>query len=115
MIRLLKKIMAVLLASCYLVASFGTLVFKVAMPRVSTGYEKVASAKSSPREHSKQVWTQRRHMPMVKGVWATPLLPADTRVHHDHEHASAVRSADPLFLACEFYFSSLSDRAPPLS
>ena len=115
MIRISKYILIGLLASSYLVASFGTLIYQVTMPCISTGYEKVEAAKSSPRDQSTRVWAQRRHMPMVKAVWTTPLLPADVCFHHEREHVTAVRSADPLFLACEFYFSSLSDRAPPLS
>jgi len=115
MIRFLRNISLALLASLYLVASFGTMIYQVAMPCVSSGLEKVEAATRSTKEHPKQVWTQRRHMPMVKEVSTSPLIPVKVNLHHDIKQYTSVRFDDPLFLISAFYFSSLSDRAPPLS
>jgi len=85
------------------------------MPSVSSGPEKVETATRPSKEQPREVWTQWRHMPMVKDVSTSPLVPVKTHIHIDLEQYESVTFGDPLLLVSAFYFSSFSDRAPPLA
>ena len=115
MILFLRNISLVFLASFYLVASFGTMIHQITMPCISAGPQKIQASTGSSKDHPKPVLTQRRYMPMVKEGPATLLVQVRTHLHHDLKQFASVTFNDPLFYASAFYFSSLSDRAPPLS
>jgi hypothetical protein len=89
------------------------MIHQVTMPSVSSGPEKVEAATRPSKEQRQEVWTQWRHMPMVKEVSTSPLVPVKTHIHLDLEQYESVTFGDPLFLVSAFYFSSFSDRAPP--
>jgi hypothetical protein len=114
MIHFALNISRVVLTTAYLAASLGTAFYQVTIPSVASKPERVQTTTGSPKSQAKPTLTQRRHMPLVKEVVPSPLVPLKTHQLHDLKEHNPVRVDDTTFLISAFYFSSLSDRAPPL-
>jgi hypothetical protein len=114
MVGMLRNISLLALGLCYLAVSSVTLVRQMAPPAGSAN-PAFLKAEGETKEPPKQVWVPRRHMPMVKEVSIHPSVAEQAYTSQDCPHASFVTCVEQPSLIESYYYSSLSDRAPPLS
>jgi hypothetical protein len=114
MARMARVILLLLLMAGYLGASFGSAVERVMVPPSSSGAEVIRGTPPDGKTPYKWGWMQRRHMPLVKELIAPALVPDRLPVDDALEHHARVACDPTQLLQSSLYFSSLSDRGPPL-
>jgi hypothetical protein len=116
-IRSAKTIRLISLAFLCVAASSGPALHRGPIHRAAPGPVRVQAASGPFKGETQQTWKRQQQTPMVKDVPTSPIVPVKTHLHHDLKQyrSGALRVHDQLLLVSDFYFSSLSDRAPPLS
>jgi hypothetical protein len=115
MLRMIRYISLSLFSCVYLAVSLAGLLGTMSSPAISSGPQAVASAAASTKEKPRVVWTQRRHIPLVK----TSTVPVETACTVEfpfdvHEHSLIPQYAHSVSYL-SLYFSSVGDRAPPVA
>jgi hypothetical protein len=101
------------MTSVYLVVSSWSLIGQIAMPNVSLQAASVDKTNGKTEGSHKPVWTTRRYTPLVKEVSVSLHLEAGLGLDELNERSGEVCLANQPFFNSLFYFSCLSDRAPP--
>jgi hypothetical protein len=115
MIQTWKHISIVFLAFLYLTAASGTLIAQLSMPAVASGPVELKGLTGTTKEPCKPVWTTRRYVPMVKEVSTPSIHIGNAPIFSDLDGYTILQLFIRFHQVHSFYFSSLSDRAPPLS
>jgi hypothetical protein len=113
--RLRENIVMSLLASLYLATAAGLMITQITMPSVSSGPEAVGPATGSSQQESALVLQHRRHIPMAQEVTAALLTSAKLHLNQDLGKFILVGFDDRVPFVSALYFSSFSDKSPPLS
>ncbi|HET6271774.1 MAG TPA: hypothetical protein VFG32_02210 [Bacteroidota bacterium] len=115
MLRMIRYISLSLFSCVYLAVSLAGLLGTMNLPAISSGPQGFASATASTKEKPKVVWTQRRHIPLVK-TFTVPVETACTiEFPSDVHQYSLVPRYTHSVSYLSLYFSSVGDRAPPVA
>lgn len=111
----LKYTSLVVLAVLYLIAASGTLIAHLVMPPLSSDEVSMRSSTGTSKAPTKPVLTTRRYIPLVKEVSHSPVLLTCTQLRFHLDEVVVLGRAHCACTIHSFYFSSLSDRAPPIA
>ena len=114
MLQRCKHISLFFVALSYLIATSGSLTIRLSMPAPPSSGIEIKNVPCETGEPRKPILTNRRYVPLVKELSTTSVHITSPPNRNDTNKQVMIDSSDLFVLLRAFYFSSLSDRAPPL-
>ena len=108
-----KNISLTLLAALYFIAAMGASIGYLSMYPGVSGPVLVKESGNGTKKDSKPGLTTQRYVPMVKEVSNSYSLPVDAQTRIDLRESIVSFCNDPERSILSFFYSSLSNRAPP--